>query len=441
LKHLIVATKYLRSFIAKHSSPAKIRFYCILLLTVNVALVAARFVAVRDGQTVFGYPLARDYTAFYVAGKIANEYSFTSAYDMELQSRIYHELLPHEPPESELPFVNPPFLLIPFSILARLPYAWAFAFWLALSVGLYIAGLLLMLRSSASLPRESYQLILLLAVSFAPFLVYCWGLGQLSSIGVFCLASAIYLERRNKLYLSGVMLALCLYKPTLLLLLTAMLFVTCRFRQLAGFISGVVALVAASVLLIGWRGFNSYVLLLRDFGRWKGTANTVSQTSLYIDIRTAFKLVTDLHPQALFVIDAVYIGGLVLLVWAWWRFGNSHLVWAVTITFSLIFNVYTPLYDTAILVIPAILFADYLYGVNKRPLPNAFKAIVASLYLFPLAYSFLRNIGGFQIYTFLIAAFGIYQLRLLAMSSVRGHCDSGISDLHPAPGDSSFIQK
>jgi hypothetical protein len=411
------------------------------LLTVNVALVAARFVAVRDGQTVFGYPLARDYTAFYVAGKIANEYSFSSAYDLQLQSRIYHELLPHEPPESELPFVNPPFLLIPFSIIARLPYAWAFAFWLTLSIGIYIAGVLLTLRSSAALPRESYQLILLLAVTFAPFLVYCWGLGQLSSIGVFCLASAIYLERRNKPYLSGLMLALCLYKPTFLLVLAAMLVVTHRFRQLVGFVSGAATLLASSVLLIGWRGFNSYVLLLRDFGRWKGTANTVSQTSLYVDIRTTFKLATDAHPQALFVIDAVYIGGLVLLLWAWWRFGNSHLVWAVTITFSLIFNVYTPLYDTTVLVIPAILFVDHLYGVKKRPLPNAFKAILASLYLFPFAYSFLRNIGGFQIYTFLIAAFGIYQLRFLAMSSARGHCDAGVSDLHPASGDSSFIQK
>src|SRR6267378_7510167 len=160
LKYLIVTTTYLRSFIAKHFSPAKIRFYCILFLTVNVALVAARFVSVRDGQTVFGYPLARDYSAFYVAGEIANEYSFSSAYDLELQSRIYHELLPHEPPESELPFVNPPFLLIPFSIIARLPYAWAFAFWLALSMALYIAGLLLMLRSSTALPHESRQLVL-----------------------------------------------------------------------------------------------------------------------------------------------------------------------------------------------------------------------------------------------------------------------------------------
>jgi hypothetical protein len=237
------------------------------------------------------------------------------------------------------------------------------------------------------------------------------------------------------------MLALCLYKPTLLLLLTAMLVVTHRFRQLAGFVSGASALVAASVLLIGRHGFSSYVLLLRDFGRWKDTANTVSQTSLYIDIRTAFKLVTNLHPQALFVIDAVYIGGLALLVWAWWRFGHTHLVWAVTITFSLIFNIYTPLYDTALLVIPAILIADYLYGETKRPLPNAFKALLASLYLLPFAYSFLRNIGGFQIYTFLIAAFGIYQLRLLAMSRVRGQFDAGISDLHPASGDSSFIKK
>lgn len=385
-----------------------------MFLAINLVLVGARFAANKDGQTVFGYPIARDYTAFYVAGKIASEHSFTSAYDTELQSRVYHELLPHEPPEAQLPYVNPPFLLIPFSILSHLQYAWAFACWLTISLCLYLAGLSLMLRSSSRLPRELRTTVQLLALAFAPFLIYCWGLGQLSSIGVVCISAAIYFEVRGKPYLSGLMLSLCLYKPTLLALVVPMLIITRRFRALGGFSAGAAVLLAMSASLVGWAGLATYARLLEDFQRWKGMANTVSQISLYVDIKTAFKLLTDSYPPAQFVIHAVYFVAILLLAWAWWRLGRNPLVWALTLTWSLVLNVYTPLYDTTLLVIPTLLVTDYLYRAEEQTLPNSFKAFISLLFILPLIYSFVADTVGFQVYTLLIVAFGLYQLQLFA---------------------------
>jgi hypothetical protein len=425
LKHSLARIpNSLLGFVAKRFTPDKIRFYCVVFLAANVVLVAARFATTKDGQTVFGYPLARDYTAFYVAGKIANEHTFARAYDIELQSRVYHELLPREPPEAQLPYVNPPFLLIPFSILSRLPYAWAFAAWLTISICLYVAGVLLMLRATSRLPRESQATVLPLALAFAPFLIYCWGLGQLSSIGVFCIASGIYFEKQGKPYLSGILLSLCLYKPTLLALLIPMLIITRRFHTLVGFSAGAAALLGASAWLIGWRGLAAYARLLEDFRRWKGTANAVSQISLYVDIRTAFKLLTDSYPSSAVAINAVYIAGILLLAWTWWRFGQESLVWALTITWSLVLNVYTPLYDTTLLVIPTLLVADHLYGAREQILPTTFKGFIVLLYLLPLTYFFLANTGGFEVYTLLIISFGIYQLRLF---DVRVLCERGAS--------------
>lgn len=403
----------LKSYVARRFTPDKIRFYCLVFLIVNVALMTVRFATSSAGQSAFGYPLARDYTAFYVAGKIANERSFSSAYDFELQANEYHQLLPKEPADSQLPFVNPPFTLIGFSLLSRLPYAWAFAAWLIASLALYAAGIWLLLRSSSALPDYAKTTALTLALAFTPFLVYNWGLGQLSSIGVFSLALAIHQERRGRFVLSGLVLSLCLYKPPLLILMLPMLIITRRFRALVGFMTGSVALVVTSALIVGWRGLESYALVLYSFQRWKAMATTISQTSLYIDVRTAFKPLIDAHSAAQIVAFAIYVCGMLLLAWAWWRIGQHSLAWALTITWSLVLNVYTPIYDATLLVIPALLLADHLYNVEGAPLPDTFKAFISTLYILPMGYPFLANAWGFQVFTLLIIAFGLYQVRLL----------------------------
>ena len=407
----------LQSYIARRFAPDKIRFYCLVFLIANVALVALRFTNSTSGQSAFGYPLARDYTAFYIAGKIANERSFASAYDFDLQTREYHELLPKEPPDSQLPYVNPPFMLAAFSVLSRLPYAWSFAAWLIISFGAYAAGLWLLLRASPQLPDYARSTSLALALAFPLYIVYCWGLGQLSSIGVFCFALAIYLERTRRLLLCGLALSLCLYKPTLLILIGPMLIITRRFKALAGLLIGSSALIATSALLVGWRGLQQYALVLYSFQQWKATATTLAQTSLYVDVRTAFKPFIDAHPASQVVVLAVYVGGLLLLAWAWWRLGRNSFALPLTITWTLALNVYTPLYDASMLVIPAVLLADHLYSRDSKSLPYAFKAFILMLYILSLSYPVLANGWGFQVFTLLIIAFGIYQIRLLTFAS------------------------
>jgi hypothetical protein len=177
--------------------------------------------------------------------------------------------------------------------------------------------------------------------------------------------------------------------------------------------TGSVALVVTSALVVGWRGLESYALVLYSFQRWKAMASTVSQTSLYIDVRTAFKPFIEAHSASQILVLAIYVCGMLLLAWAWWRIGRHSLAWALTITWSLVLNVYTPIYDAALLVIPALLLADHLYHVESAPLPHTFKAFILTLYILPLSYPFLANAWGFQVFTLLIIAFGLYQIRLL----------------------------
>src|SRR5262249_53073985 len=156
-------------------------------------------------------------------------------YDAEYQDQLYHELLPNLPADECLPYVHPPFVALAFRPLAQLSYEWSFGMWLVISAGLYLLGLWVVWSSLRGVPPADWSTILLLALSFEPFVMETWLGGQLSAFGFCCLALAWAYERRGRPIASGLALGLCLYKPTLLVLVLPMMVVARRFRMLFGF--------------------------------------------------------------------------------------------------------------------------------------------------------------------------------------------------------------
>src|SRR5262245_47505067 len=194
-----------------------IRGLCSLLLAIYLLMTGVSFVtaARNQGQTIFGQVLGADFPAFYVAGKIINEYGTKRLYDRDWQAQLYLNLFPFEESNVRLPYLNAPFFVLPFPLLAKLPYAWAYLVWFLISLVLYVVGFTLLWRSLESLPPEAYRTGLIVALSFMPFLVECLAGRQSSAFGFFCLVLALVCERRGKFFLSGMALALLAYKPTM----------------------------------------------------------------------------------------------------------------------------------------------------------------------------------------------------------------------------------
>ena len=63
-------------------------------------------------------------------------------------------------------------------LLTPLPYDIAVGVWLVITMGLYVGGVLLMLKTCPALDQAHRWLVVLLAVSFEPFLFECWLGGQ-----------------------------------------------------------------------------------------------------------------------------------------------------------------------------------------------------------------------------------------------------------------------
>jgi hypothetical protein len=318
-----------------------------------------------------------------------------------------------------LPYVNAPFFVLPFTILARMPYSWAYLLWLLLSLALYVAGLTLIWRTLDGIPRDAWLTSLLLALSFMPFLVECLAGGQTSAVGFFCLAFAISSERRGYHILSGLAISLCAYKPTLLLLAMPMLLITRRYKTLLGFVAGCGILGLLSLLVVGREGCLGYINSLLYFTNASTSAASGLRSWKYVDVNSFFRLLMGHHTFLRWtMMAAVFLIVLPLLFRLWWqsnpgRRADQSLVWALTLTWTLVLNLYVGIYDSTLVVLSVLLTTDVMYRrieSDQLWLPATFKAILLLLYIVPWITQPIARLTGLQIFTLVLAVFGVYQI-------------------------------
>ena len=403
------------NFVERRLTRSYIRFVCLLVLAVYGIVFLLSFSTTAGGRTVFGPHLGADFAAFYVAGKIFNSHSPEQVYDAQLQDRLYREQFPDAPPDSHLPYVNAPFFILPFTLLARLPYAWAYFFWVVISLALFLGGFALLWRTLEGFPADAWLTTLLLALSFMPFLVECLAGGQTSAFGFFCLAGAISSERRGKLFVSGLVLSLCSYKPTLLLLILPMLVISRRFTTLLGFVAGCGLLTIASLLAVGWQGCAGFINTLLYFTNASTRAASGLRSWKYVDVNSFFRLLLGEHVYLRWTLTAAaFVLGLPFLVRMWWQRDSSdrNIVWAITIASTLVLNLYVGIYDSTLVVLSALLVTEFLYRQGDE-LPVSYRFMLVLLYVVPWITQPIARLTGIQLLTIVLGLFAIQQVAQL----------------------------
>lgn len=424
---------------------------CGAILLVGLALATLSFVLGVQGRTLAGFHFGGDFAAFYVAGKILNEYEPEGIYDLDLQYRLYHELRPDLPGDLALPYAYPPFLALFFSLLARLSYPAAYAVWLLVSGALYLAGLALIWPESArrgaggtgqscdeqtvaaaqtlspkgSLPKPSLgeysRTMLLVCLSFPPFLFECWIGGQLSSLGFFGLALCLRLAQSARHMASGAALSICLYKPSLLLLLVPMVSASRQWSTLAGLAAGALALGAISAAGAGWGAASAWLSTLRLYGRLAGSQTSPFRLFKFVDANSFLALLTGAPPVIRGALLAIPLWvAAALLAAQWWRSAgrqedSRRALWAATIAWTLVFNLYVPIYDTTLAVLSGLLMMDVIARRREELGPQMEKKVYALFLALHLTAWFsqgLARLCGFQVYTILLVALGVWALRL-----------------------------
>jgi hypothetical protein len=373
-----------------------------------------------------GTRLVREFMVFYTAGYVLNT-SPQALYDPDSFTRSYHMLFPWLPQTVSPLYAHAPFEAVFYSPFAILPFGAALVAWQTFSLALIIAGFAIVWRLSNSLPVGQFPMGLLLALSFYPVSVTCLLRGHVSALAFFWIAVAIWCQRRGQDYRSGAALAMCLGKPTLLVLLVPMLAVGRHRRILTGLIAGAAALGVVSLAVVGWRGCASYVETLLSFAGRATVAKNPFVLSEYVDLNSFVRMLNAGHGAgalAVLALGAACILPCLAKLWAVGKDGSGlNLAWASTLTWTMVVNLYVAVYDTVIIPLGILLMGTGLFCARKGRVPFTMQILLVLLYVTPWIPPV--PMGGkrtLQLYTLALIALGMYQL-WLGMRRVRSARD------------------
>jgi hypothetical protein len=321
-------------------------------------------------------------------------------------------------PETQmLIFGQAPFIASLFRPFALLPYAWAYVAWLGFSAGLYIAALALLFRTMG-LNAEDRKTGFLLALSSTPFLFETWIGGQMSVVVFAIWVVFFWCLENDRRVLAGFVLALCLFKPTLVALPGLMLVVGRRWRVVGGFAAGGIAMALLSVATVGLDGCRAWLRALAMNPNIAPKPGEAWHLAKYVDMLAFFHLL--LGSQAGLVAALSISVAVVAVGWlgrAWWRSDRSspagprtdRRLWAATLCLTLVVNPYVPIYDAILVAIAVALVA------SDR---NTLAGWLLPLYLVPWVTQSFAEFLHLQLMTVALAGFGVWVMKKAGRPSV-----------------------
>ncbi|MCI5065538.1 DUF2029 domain-containing protein [bacterium] len=367
----------------------------VLLIAISCAIItltAAGYFSLFSGLTgvlfSHGEPLGGDFIAFYTGGALLRQgisvgepstAALTTLYDLNRQLNFQQEILGNTVGASApfLPFIYPPFVALPFLVLSLLPFQVAYATWVVISLGLYLTGILLLLRTLASLNpeevthsasqphplTENWIVILLLCMSYTPFLIDTIAGGQLSAVGIALAAGGLFFFTRGRLFTAGLLLSLLLYKAPLFLLLIIGLSLIAQRRLIAGMITGALLIGGAHLVVFG---VQEHLVYLETVVRYLTGREPLLGNNLPSRLGVGvYRLLHHITPTPLPLTFVLAFFSLTLLALREWLIQRSG-TWCPIPPFIQLITISTALslqannYDTAILVLPGIFWGSIL---------------------------------------------------------------------------------
>jgi hypothetical protein len=405
--------------------PREISFACTVWFCMIVAYTALQLTAPFAASAAFRTRyFGSDFAEFYIAGKILNQHGGDALYDLNLQTRLFHALDPGNH-DAALWYVCGPYLAQVFRPFALLPYRMAYVAWMIVAILTYGIGVGALHPFLASLPKPYRRAALLLGLTFVP--VALWSLvgGQIGVIAFAIVAWCVRFDLSGKQLAAGATLALCCYKPTLLLLFCPFLLVRMNLRFLLGFAAGLSGLLAVS-LLASIKAVFDWFGLISTYGRFASQGSTPWPDAwpLLIDLNHFVRRINASDARlSVFFAAAGFIGVVALLARYWRRFDAAtmeerQITWAATITSSLLANLYVTAYDSASIVAGALLTASVMWRHRTEVRwTRRFYAIVAAVYLTALIPAPVIAYLRVHLYSLAIAALAVFQYRLLSRLS------------------------
>lgn len=232
----------------------RIRAYCLILLTLAVAL-SAIWLLLADGIIDRnGKPIGTDFSSFYAAGSLVDDGRaievFDAARHYARQQQVFGERTPY------YAWFYPPSFLLIAAPLATLPYWLALLIWQAGSGLLYLATMAAILRKAALTPAG--RRIGLLAAAAFPAVFINLGHGQNGFLTAGLFAGAL-LALPHRTVVAGVLFGLLAYKPQFALVIPLALLATRQWRAMIAAAATVVGMIGITSALFGIEAWTAFL--------------------------------------------------------------------------------------------------------------------------------------------------------------------------------------
>jgi alpha-1,2-mannosyltransferase len=223
-----------------------------LLLAVSLWTVCAVDMSAPGLLDRNGLVKGTDFLHFYTLGRLALECRGDLLYNMRAQAELAREFVSGASDSLYVPLYGPQVSMF-FAPFARLPYGFALAAWLAVSVLIYTFCCYAVWKTCPAL-RPYRWTVLILAIAFPGFFhLLVWG--QTSGLALLCFTLAYLALRRDHRLLAGLTIGSLIFKPQLGLA-AAVIFVCAREWKVVGG-----AVLAASIQLAAtWMHYGTVVM-------------------------------------------------------------------------------------------------------------------------------------------------------------------------------------
>jgi hypothetical protein len=371
------------------------------------------------GETFMGRPMGSDFVQFYAAGKLLNQQQPALIYDIPAFTKLQHQVVPEMSPTQMLVFGYPPVVSELFRPFALLPYRWAYCVWLVFSLTVYATGLWLLFRS---LLRQSYRrTAFLLALSAPMYTLETWIGGQLSVIGFFAVVLFLCCFEKRWPLLAGLALGLATYKPSLVAIPAVVMLLGGCWRMLAGLSVSSALMILGSIATAGVNGFWLWILRLRVFSAYATSNEPILRRSKYVDLNSFFTVLLGGSSLERVIATIATSAAFLILAWNWWRSRHQahdvqRYLWAATLAWTMLINIYVPVYDTILLIPAAALVACSLANADQRQ-QAGLQVWLIVLWLVPWLTQSWADYLRLQILTVVLAGFGYWALTLARAAS------------------------
>jgi hypothetical protein len=349
-----------------------------------------------------------DFRTFYSAGHMVRSGEAVQIYDIVSEKRVQDALV--APRQEALPFFNPAYAALPFVLLSLFGYKAAYFIFFSLNFMMAVFAAAVMRPYLAGIADVWQGLPTFLFLCFVPVGIALRE-GQLSLIMLLLCCTCFAASQTSRPFVAGLLLALALIKFQIALPMAVLFLAWRRWRFVAGFASGGVALAGISLWITGINGSGGFWHSIVSSSVSSSTTVAMSQMSRMANIYGFFYSISNgAHwGQVL----AIVCSGLILL---WGMFQRPSIPMALLIGILVSFHLYQ--YDLSLLLLPVSLafnqaVVSFVSLPSGSPLskkyilsswPSAVAIFLCGLLLFPPVYVLLILTGRVYLLACPIAA-------------------------------------